>query len=93
MVLRAFDRETGESAESVIVKVKSSQLDVYETFDRFVGSLDKAEASPSTITGYVNRVTRYFAFNDVVVDPVRFRAKVVMPRVEDPAVPRNNNFG
>ncbi|MGD0072398.1 MAG: site-specific integrase [Candidatus Bathyarchaeia archaeon] len=84
MALRAFDREIGEPAERVIAKVKSNQLDVYETFDKFVGSLDKAEASPSTITGYVNRIMRYFAFNDVVVDSVRFRAKVVMPRVEDP---------
>ena len=57
MALRAFDREIGESAESVIAKVKGNQLDVYETFDKFVGSLDKAEASPSTINGYVNRVT------------------------------------
>jgi hypothetical protein len=84
MALRAFDREVGESAETVIAKIKSSHVDVYETLDNFVGALDKIEASPSTITGYVNRVTRYFAFNDVVVDPVRFRAKVVMPRVEDP---------
>jgi len=84
MALRVFDREMGESAESVIFKVKSNQLDVYETLDKFVGSLDKAEASPSTINGYVNRVVRYFAFNDVVVDTVRFRAKVVLPRVEDP---------
>ena len=84
MALRSFDRENGESAETIILKIKSSQLDVYDTLDKFVASLDKSEASPSTITGYVNRVTRYFAFNDVVIDPVRFRAKVVMPRVEDP---------
>ena len=84
MALRAFDRETGEPAETVIAKVKSNQLDVYETFDKFVGSLDKAGSSPCTVTCYINRITRYFAFNDVTVDPVRFRAKVVMPRVEDP---------
>jgi integrase len=84
MALRVFDREIGESAEVVIMKVKNGQLDVYEILDKFVASLDKAQASPSTITGYVNRVMRYFAFSDVVVDPVRFRAKVVLPRVEDP---------
>jgi len=84
MALRVFDREIGEPAEAVIVKVKGAKLDVYEVFDKFVASLDRAEASPCTVTGYVNRVLRYFAFNDVIVDPVRFRAKVVMPRVEDP---------
>ncbi len=34
MALRAFDRKTGEPTEAIILKVKSSQLDVYETLDK-----------------------------------------------------------
>lgn len=41
MALCVFDREMGESAESIIEKVKADTLDVYTVFDRFVDLLDK----------------------------------------------------
>jgi integrase len=84
MALRAFDKETHLSTEEVMAKIKGSQMDLYKVLDGFVGQLDAKKLSPRTINGYVNRVTCYFAFNDLVVDPARFKAKVIMPRVEDP---------
>ena len=84
MALGAFDRATGEPVESTVGKVKNGQLDVYEVIDRFVDSLDKAGLSPHTISGYVNRVMRYLAYSDVPLDNIKFRAKVVLPRLEEP---------
>ncbi len=86
MALRAFDKETHQSTEEVIAKIKGGQMDLYEVLDQFVAQLDTRNppASPRTINGYVNRVTCYFAYNDLVVDSARFKAKVIMPRVEEP---------
>lgn len=84
MALRVFDKHMGESAEQVISKIKAGALDVYGVFDRFISKLDAKGASPNSISGYVCRVERYFAYNDVFVDRVKFRAKVVMPRIEEP---------
>jgi len=82
MALKAFDRVFGEPAESIIDKVKRGELDVYDVFDRFAAGLDKASLSSHTISGYVNRVKQYFAYNDVVLDRSVFRVKVGLPRVE-----------
>ena len=81
---RAFDKVFGEPAEVVIGKVKRGDLDVYSVFDRFAAELDKAGLSSHSISGYVNRVKRYFAYNDVFLDMSIFRVKVGLPRVEGP---------
>ena len=54
---------------------------MYSVFDRFAAGLDRANLSPHTISGYVNRVKQYFAYNDVVLDRSVFRVKVGLPRV------------
>lgn len=84
MALRAFDRVFGEPAEVVVDKVKRGELDAFSVFDRFVSELDGSGLSPHSISGYVNRVRQYFAYNDVVLDKSAFRVKVGLPRVEGP---------
>lgn len=84
MALKAFDRFFGEPVEAVIERVKRGELDSYKVFERFAAELDRFGLSPHSISGYVNRVKQYFAYNDVVLDKTAFRVKVGLPRVEGP---------
>lgn len=46
--------------------------------------LIKKNYSPISIHGYISRVAKYFAYNDISIDRTKFKAKVVMPRVQQP---------
>jgi len=54
---------------------------VYTVIDSFVADLDKKGMKPKTIADYVSALRKFLPFAGIDIDPLKFKAKVVMPRV------------
>jgi len=72
---RCFDVQ---SVDLLIAKIKSSELDAYNTLDKFVSWLAGNGAAPKTIWIYTGAVKSLLEHEDVLLDKRKLR-KVQMP--------------
>jgi integrase len=72
-------RVLGLGLEQTVDGLKSGQLDVYRTLDRFVGWVNNTGVMPATVSQWTVAVKTFLRYQDVEVRTEIFKSKVSMP--------------
>jgi integrase len=75
--------EHGATIEQLAARLKSGELDVYKTLDRYVGWLCRKGLRPKTVEGYVDGAKKLLRFYDVLILNELFKDKVTLPITEE----------
>jgi integrase len=68
------------NADEVVQKIKSGGLDVYAVLDGFVDYLIERGLAPRTVNLYLTAVRQFLIHEEVPIDNLKFREKVVTPQ-------------
>jgi integrase len=72
-----FDRQ---SADAVADQIKAHKLDAYKVLDKFVSYLIGQGLAPKTVITYVTAASGFLRYEEIDVDPYRFKTRVELPR-------------
>ena len=69
-----------ESADVVADQVRAHKLDAYKALDKFVSYLIGQGLVPKTVVTYVTAASGFFRYEEIDVDPYRFKTRVEFPK-------------
>ena len=69
-----------QSADVVAEHVKAHELDAYKVLDKFVSYLIGQGLAPKTVITYVTAASGFLRYEEVDVDPYRFKSRFELPR-------------
>lgn len=70
-----------ESAQALLDKLRSGELDPYEIMSQYVSLLSKEGKAPNTISNNLNALKRFLRFNKIKVDRDEVKDRVITPKL------------